>query len=163
MWDLSGKPNLIDLEVEYTSVDGDSAVMILDDVAKVNYSLQLVHIHGSMGYLPENICQYTATVKIDLSDNKIRLIGNISCLVNLELLNLKRNVLTRLSNVTLVHLLKLKTLDISENQILEIEPNAFVGPNLNISCVNASYNYFTEVDVTNVVSVGYFCVRDYSH
>ncbi|KAL3866576.1 hypothetical protein ACJMK2_043864 [Sinanodonta woodiana] len=163
MWDLSGQPNLINLVVEYTSVDGNSVVMIQDDVAETNNSLQLIYIHGYMGYFPENICQYTTIVKIDLTDNKIKYIGNISCLLNLELLNLKQNALTRLLNLTFVHLLKLKTLDISENQILEIEPYSLVGPNLNISWMNASYNNFTEVDVTNFVSVDSFCVRDFSH
>ncbi|KAK3584021.1 hypothetical protein CHS0354_025098, partial [Potamilus streckersoni] len=151
------------IELEYISLDGKSEVMIVDPNAKENDSLQLIHEYGVMAYFPANICKYTTIVKIDLSENKIRYISNISCLINLEILNLKGNELRSLSNTTFMHLKQLISLDLSENKIMEIEPYAVVGPNLNISYMNASNNNLPSVDITNIVMSGPFCIRDFSN
>ncbi|KAL3866579.1 hypothetical protein ACJMK2_043867 [Sinanodonta woodiana] len=166
---LSGMPDLgktfqlKQIEIEYTSVDGKSVVMIVDNNTNENDSMQLIHQYGVMAYFPANICNYSTLVKIDLLENKIRYISNISCLMGLEILNLKRNRLTRLSNTTFLGLTQLIALDVSENKIIEIEPYALVGLNLNISYIDASKNSLTSVDITNIVMSGPFCFRDFSN
>ncbi|KAL3866578.1 hypothetical protein ACJMK2_043866 [Sinanodonta woodiana] len=163
MLDKGKTLQLKQIEIEYTSVDGESIVMIVENTTNGNDSMQLMHTYGVMTYFPTNICNYSTLATINLFENKIRYISNISCLMGLEILNLKRNRLTRLSNTTFLGLTQLIALDISENKIIEIEPYALVGLNLNISYINASKNSLTSVDITNVVMSGPFCFRDFSN
>ncbi|KAK3593810.1 hypothetical protein CHS0354_014355 [Potamilus streckersoni] len=163
MPDLDKTLPLGNIEVEYISVEGDSVVMIVNNSSKETDPLQLIHKYGVMAYFPTNICMYTTLVKIDLLENKIRFISNISCLISLEILNLKGNDLKSLVNTTFVDLKQLISLDVSENKIMEIEPYAVVGPNLNVLYMNASNNSLTSVDITNIVMSGHFCIRDFSN
>ncbi|KAK3597428.1 hypothetical protein CHS0354_040166 [Potamilus streckersoni] len=152
-----------DLFLEYTSVDGTTYALTSNNNFQSEEYLRLVHKNGVMGYLPTNICKFPNMIKIDLSQNRIRLVGNISCLVNLEELNLKKNSLTNIYNKTFSQLKKLMFLDISENRIKYLDPFSLAAPTLNIQYLNASCNELTSLDITNIVMSGPFCTRDFSH
>ncbi|KAK3593814.1 hypothetical protein CHS0354_014359 [Potamilus streckersoni] len=116
-----------------------------------------------MGYFPTNICNFPNIIRIDLSQNRIGVFSNISCLLNLEELDLSKNRLTKIDNNTFIHLQKLMILNISANRIKHLDPFSLAGPNLNIQYLYASYNEFASLDITNIVMSGPFCKRDFSH
>ncbi|KRX10051.1 hypothetical protein PPERSA_08454 [Pseudocohnilembus persalinus] len=82
--------------------------------------------HNNLTEIPQQITQCISLVEILLPDNKIsQLPNNLSQLQNLERLILTKNNFTQFPNVQ--NLSKLKFLDLGENYIEEINPNAMVG------------------------------------
>ncbi|KAL3873389.1 hypothetical protein ACJMK2_036517 [Sinanodonta woodiana] len=152
-----------DLFLEYTTVDGATYALTSNNTFQSEEYFRLVHNNGVMGYMPTNICNFPNIIKIDLSYNRIRYVGNISCLVNLEELYLTQNSLTTIDNKTFSQLKKLLFLDISVNKIKHLDPFALAASNLNIQYLNASYNQLTSLDITNIIMSGPFCERDFSH
>ncbi|KAK3609204.1 hypothetical protein CHS0354_003184 [Potamilus streckersoni] len=153
---------LSDLYLEYTSMDGASLALTSNNSYHSEKYFRLVHQNGVIGYLPTNICNFLNTIRIYLSHNRIRLLGNISCLINLEELDLNNNRLTTIDDKTFTRLKKLLFLDISENRIKHLDPLSVASPNLNIQYLNASYNEMTSLDITNIIMSGPFCERDFS-
>ena len=150
------------VDIEYTSRRGGGrAVYNAGDVDK-NIS-KLIHKNSFLSRIPDNICQFPDLVEVDLTQNRIMVLMNVNCLQRLDTLILKNNQITSLSNVTLIGMTELRTLDLSNNLLTTIDPNAISDPSLGMLNVIFTENTFTTVDITNVVIERPFCIVDYSN
>ena len=110
--------------------------------------------------IPDNICQFADLVEVDLSQNRIAGLYNVNCLQRLDTLILKNNRITSLSNVTLIGMTELRTLDLSNNLLTTIDPRAISDPSLGMLNVIFTENSFT---ITNIAIESLFCIVDYSN
>ncbi|XP_069114142.1 protein toll-like [Argopecten irradians] len=153
------KDNLLHpLDVEYTTVGGSSLIIGRNDIKSI-----LKHSHGYMGAFPNNLCHYQLLVKTDLRQNEIQEITNISCLINLDTLDLSWNQISYISNSTFQGLVSLRDLNLAHNRIRYIEPYSFSHQTSSILNIQLEDNAMTEVDVTNVIINRPFCDLDYAN
>lgn len=85
----SPKDITVNLNIEYVRRNGESIVAGGDDLQnKENIYLNLIHNQGFMSKFPNNICTFERIVTVNLRNNEITEIGNISCLALLDVLDL---------------------------------------------------------------------------
>ena len=123
----------------------------------------LIHQNGRLTKIPENLCDFQNTVTIDLAQNFIAVFDNISCVVHLNTLYLNNNKITKLSSKIFYELHYLRTVDVSHNNIVTLEPNVFSTASGTIFNASASQETLEELDVTNFYSPGFFCTRNFSN
>lgn len=124
---------------------------------------KLVHTRGFLTHIPGNLCQISDLVEVDLSWNKIMTLENINCMERLDTLILRNNLVTYLSNSTLLGMTELRILDLSDNVLTVIEPNTISDPSLGMLHIIFKDNSLTSVDITNVVIDTPFCTADFSN
>ena len=162
IWNIPPTWSYRQVDIEYTSRRGGGrAAYNAGDVSK-NIS-KLIHKNSFLSRIPDNICQFPDLVEVDLSQNRIMVLMNVNCLQRLDTLILKNNWITSLSNVTLIGMTELRTLDLSNNLLTSIDPSAISDPSLGMLNVIFTENSFTTVDITNVVIESPFCIVDYSN
>ena len=115
------------------------------------------HTNERLKSLPGNMCSFTEIVKLVLSNNVIDEISNISCLRNVEIIDLSHNKINRIYNTTFNDLPLLRKLDLSHNEIKTIDTNSFQGKGRTISSINLSSCKLTEYDVSNFIFNNTFC------
>jgi Leucine-rich repeat (LRR) protein len=101
-------------------------------------------------------------VKIELIYNFIYQIGNISCLLCLDTLDLSHNNIKYLGNGTCDGLTNLRVLRLTHNDITTLEPSTLVGSSLQIHHADLSHNSMAMVEISNLVSENKFCEFDFS-
>ncbi|XP_033755679.1 protein toll-like [Pecten maximus] len=100
-------------------------------------------------------------VYVDLSGNKIKEIGNISCLTKLDTLDLSENQLSYIYNNTFRGLVSLRNLNLANNKISYIQPYAWSHQTSSILNIQLQGNDLSGVDITNVIINRPFCNLDY--
>lgn len=122
LWELDN--NIIDdLNLEYVNRRG-YAVIYSDKAGKIRTSqfLKIKHSNGFLAFLPKNLCSFRNIVEIDFSHNLFTSVGNLSCLLSLDTLDMSYNRITHVSNATFTGLSLLRNVDLSHNLISRIEP-----------------------------------------
>nr|XP_022301022.1 uncharacterized protein LOC111109231 [Crassostrea virginica] len=163
IWNISPTWPYRQVDIEYTSRRGGGrAVYNANDVSR-NIS-KLIHTAGFLTVIPDNICQFADDlVEVDLSQNRIAGLFNVNCLQRLDTLILKNNRITSLSNVTLIGMTELRSLDLSNNLLTSIDPTAISDPSLGMLNVNFKENSLATIDITNIAIESPFCIVDYSN
>ena len=162
IWNIPPSWPYRQVDIEYTSCRGDGrAVYNANDVSK-NIS-KLIHKNGFLSRIPDNICQFSDLVVVDLSQNRLSALINVNCLQRLDTLILKNNWITSLSNVSLLGMTELRILDLSNSLLTTIEASTISDPSIGILYVLFTENSFTTVAITNVVIESPFCALNYSN
>ena len=123
----------------------------------------LDHQDGRVAAIPENLCMFPNLVILNLANNFIDQLENISCILELNQLNVQNNRITSLESNTFSTMEHLRILDISYNRMQIIEPDTFLTSDGLIYSVSANQQTLKEVDVTNIFGYGLFCLRNLSH
>ncbi|CAC5386661.1 unnamed protein product [Mytilus coruscus] len=112
----------------------------------------ILDYHGKLPllYFPYNICKYPDLVTVNLSDNNIQKIPNISCLSNLDTLDLSNNYLENINSSTFSKLPFLRYLDLSNNLISYIEPESFNYRPGSLMHIKLKRNRLKSFDITNI-------------
>lgn len=151
--------NTVKLQVEYIRRNGKAE--IIDKNIKNDY-LSVHHSHGFLTKLPINICKFSNIVTIDMKYNEISEIGNISCLLFLDTLNLSYNRIHNIGNDTFHGLSYLRVLNVAHNGLKTLEPAAITRADLQIFHVDISHNNLKTVEFSNMISETDFCTIDFT-
>lgn len=172
----------IDLHIEYVSVLTKSLIISDHSISNTTKVYQIIHKGGVMGLFPSNLCNWDKDkdfreicdsnlvvpgsvwdrlVKLDFSYNNIKFVPNITCLKNLDLLNLAYNKIQFLSNTSLTGLTHLRYLNLKDNKIMSMD-SGITSPTLHLSFLDLSGNFLTSLDVTNGISQYPFCRYNFS-
>ena len=117
---------------------------------------------GFLSKIPFNICTFSSKlVKLELIYNFIYQIGNISCLLCLDTLDLSHNNIKYVGNGTFDGLTNLRVLRITHNDVITPEPSTPVGSSLQIHHADLSHNNMDVVDISNLISKNNFCEFDF--
>ncbi|CAC5386762.1 unnamed protein product [Mytilus coruscus] len=154
-WQLYGYISF--LNVEYVRRDGTVHL-----IGERENKTKLLHHNGFVALLPTNICEFPYLVIVSLQNNKISTIGNISCLISLDTLDLSYNSIHFINNKTFTGLSNLRILNLNNNYIASLEPFALIGTTLEIFRADLGSNNLTEIDISNLVSEKYICKYDFS-
>ena len=146
------------LHIEYDSLKGSSYAIALSTNSTV---YELKHNFGRITRLPDNICDWNSTTLMDLSHNRIQSISDVKCLVNLYVLKLDFNFIEVIPNNTFTSFKYLTELSVSHNKLRYLDPYTIKTLNGNIANFNASFNDFISVDVTNIISMSTYCLKDF--
>lgn len=150
------------LNVEYIRRRGTAFIVSIKQLMNYKYQI-LVHTNGFLSEIPGNVCEFAQKlVKLDLSQNAITVLENISCLKNLDTLVLARNKITQVKNETFSGLSLFRVLDLSNNVIKVLEPNTLSDTSLFLHSANFRQNQMQTIDITNVVIENPFCKIDYT-
>ncbi|KAK3599265.1 hypothetical protein CHS0354_012875 [Potamilus streckersoni] len=145
-----------DLHLEYIATNGQS-ILVQDRKTNTSEYTRIRHVNGVMTSFPKNLMVFKNLKYVDFTRNRISEIGNISFLSNISELILNFNFITHISNQTFLGLFNLRTVQISNNQIKDIDPNTLLGAELNIFNFDVSNNFITELDVTILLPEGPLC------
>lgn len=160
-WEISGGRTPSLLMIEYIRRDGIAT--LLENHEDRNEYYQIYHKHGFLSKIPFNICAFSSKlVKIELIYNFIYQIGNISCLLCLDTLDLSHNNIKYVGNITLDGLTNLRVIRITHNDIATLEPSTLVGRSLQIQHADFSHNNMAVVEISNLISENKFCKFDFS-
>ena len=140
---------------------GTSQVVVRPEETNSTY-YNLDHQGGRITAIPENLCMFPYIVILNLANNFIEQLENISCILELNQLNVQNNRMTSIKSNTFSTMEHLRILDISYNHMQIIEPNTFLTSDGLIYSVSANQQTLKEVDVTNIFGYGLFCLRNLS-
>lgn len=151
----------LNLNVEYISKSGIAVVI----QSKISNLTALHHKNGYLSRIPVNICNFTNIVKMNLERNRIYMLeaDDISCLQNLDTLILSYNRIRIIANKTFKLNGMLRYIDLSNNEILWIEPGTLASTATSQGILRADFssNHLTSVDVTNFIIEKPFCRVSY--
>ena len=159
-WKYEGM-ELHQLFVEYISVNGSYAIHSLNISQCANFSF--IETAGRLKELPNNFCDFPGILEMDISQNKISELQQLSCLSVLDTFNISYNRLSFLPTGTFNGMELLRIVDISHNEITHIEPNTFNGNSLHILMVDVSHNNISKTDYSNLFLEKKFCFVSYEH
>ncbi|CAC5409886.1 unnamed protein product [Mytilus coruscus] len=108
------------------------------------------------------MCNFSNLVRLDLRYNELSEIGNISCLLFLDTLNLSYNRIYNIRNDTFNGLSYLRVLNVAHNGLKTLEPAAITGTDLQIFHADFSHNNLKTVEFSNMVSETDFCSIDFT-
>ena len=145
----------------FSGILGSSMVDVKPSDSNSTY-YNLEYLDGRLTSFPENLCSFPNLLLITFANNFITDIGNVSCLTELNELYVQNNKLTSIRSNAFSELKHLRFLDISNNYIETLEPDAFRTSDGLIFSVTATQSTLKEVDVTNIYGIGFFCVRNMS-
>ena len=149
------------LMLEYTRRDG-SATLYRNHHDSFSY-LRLYHRAGFLNRIPSNVCDFSSKlVKIELIKNEMFEIGNISCLLSLDTLDVSHNKITFIGNETFINLTNLRVLKVAYNGLKILEPSTITGHSLQLFHVDFSNNVMETVEFSNTISQQDFCKFDFS-
>ena len=149
------------LMLEYTRRDG-SATLYRNHHDSFSY-LRLYHRAGFLNRIPSNVCDFSSKlVKIELIKNEMFEIGNISCLLSLDTLDLSHNKITFIGNETFINLTNLRVLKVAYNGLKTLEPSTITGHSLQLFHVDFSNNVMETVEFSNTISQQDFGKFDFS-
>lgn len=160
-WEISGGRTPSLLMIEYRRRDGIATLLENDEDRNEYY--QIYHKNGFLSKIPFNICTFSSKlVKIELTYNFIYQLGNISCLLCLDTLDLSHNNIKFIGNRTFDGLTNLRVLRITHNNLTTLEPSTLVGSSLQIHHADLSHNNMAVVEMSNLISENKFCKFDFS-
>ena len=116
-----------------------------------------------MKEIPNNLCDFTSVILLDLSHNRLSQLRPLSCLEVLNTLDVSHNRLTFIENTTFEGMTKLRSIDLSHNLIRDIEPFTFQQSNIHILSLNVEHNLLTSVEWSNVFFLKPFCIVSYAN
>ena len=166
--------SLIPLEIELQTLNGHSNFINVQS-NRLEQPFQTVkkrsdevyHVfHGENRYLrhlPTNLCEQKSLVVLNLYNNRISKLYRLSCLANLDIFNVRYNLLTYIQNTTFKGMERLRVLDISHNHIFHIEPFSFQQEKTHILLIDGSHNQLDKVDLTNSFLVKPYCGVSYAN
>ena len=114
------------------------------DFSNKNQVELLILRNISLESIPDKICDFKSLKTLDLSGNKINRLNNLSCLKNLVNLDLSNNKLNRIYKGDLNGLVKLETLDLTANALIELDEESFSKLS-NIMWLSLSNNNLTSI------------------
>lgn len=163
LWELDNA--IIDsLNLEYVNRRG-YAVIYSDQAGKIRNSqfLKIKHSNGFLAFLPKNLCSFRYIVEIEFPHNLLTSVGNLSCLLSLDTLDMSHNRITYVSNETFTGLSQLRNVDLSHNLIRRIEPYTVLQESLELFTIDFSHNQLRDLDCTNIVLDKSFCKLKYDN
>ena len=107
--------------------------------------------------LPENLCEHTRIVVLNVPHNRISQLFSLSCLANLDIFNASYNLLTSIRHTTFDGMQRLRVLDLSHNRIAYIGPLSFQHESTHILYIDLSHNNLINIDSTNVALLKPHC------
>ncbi|KAK3086749.1 hypothetical protein FSP39_022833 [Pinctada imbricata] len=146
------------LQLEYLNRRGKSFLLDSENQAVLH---RIQKENGFLSALPINYCQFTTIVEIFLKGNLIEDLPPLTCLSELDTIDLSYNQLRFISNTSISGLKKLRRIDFSYNLITEIEPFTFNNIDHVIMMVDFSFNKLRTLDITNMVALKGFCFASY--
>ena len=149
------------LEVDYIRRNGIAKILKPDHLSHDSL-LRLIHTHGYLSSLPQNICSFPTIVEIVVKYNKISDIGNITCLLQLDTLDISHNNIKYIRNTSFTGLSELRVLNASYNKITQLDLMTTNGPTLQIFRADFSNNNLSTLEISNFISEKNFCNRDFS-
>ena len=171
---------LTNLYIEYISVLGKS-IVLYDQPFDNNTYYQIELTDDEMTEIPSNLCNWedmingtystyaleiqpfwNNIVSLDFKGNSIRKILNLNCLQRLDTLILKSNRLQYITNSSMSELAYLRVLDLSENDITQMDTNVLFNLNFNAFIANFSNNQLTTIDISNILLKNPYCELDFS-
>ena len=149
--------------IEYIDLEGNSEVILDASNHNRNTTLKLVHTHGKMSRLPENVCEFKI-FEMDLSYNEIDSLDGLNCLDILDKLTMKANEIAYIANNAFVGMEKLRVVDLSQNGIKYMEPGTLSARGTEIYIADFSENSFKAIDLSNLfVENGLRCKTNYTN
>ncbi|KAK3097225.1 hypothetical protein FSP39_007706 [Pinctada imbricata] len=114
-------------------------------------------------FVPEKICDFRELVIVELRNNLIRDIGNISCFNTLDTLVLSGNYIREIKAHTFKYNRNLRILDLSYNMLATMSSDFL--PPMALSFLILHHNYFRSYDVSNlgIMMNRPFCLIDISY
>lgn len=117
------------LFVEYSSALGDAGFVYMGNKSNAEHTfINCQHNHGYLSSIPENKCTFQSILELDLSDNQIKTIGNLSCLTFLSILDLRENRISNIRQGIFDKLYYLWKIDLSFNNIAWIDQSTIQSP-----------------------------------
>lgn len=114
----------------------------------------LKHRYGNLSGLPYNICDFPSLVEIWLELNQIEQLINLRCLPFLDTLILNQNRIRTINGSAFSGMSYLRDLNLSDNFITYIEPNAFKYRPGSLASIQLVRNRLISIDVSNLI-LGY--------
>ncbi|CAG2219841.1 unnamed protein product [Mytilus edulis] len=150
------------LHMEYN--DDFSELYIKQPKPINSVTLYVLRYNGKrlLSCLPYNICEYHDLVTVNLSDNKIQNLPNISCLLNLDTLDLSKNNIRNINSSSFSQLIFLRYLDLSDNFISYLKPGAFNYRPGSLMHIKMRRNRLYSIDLTNFHLGYWFYEVDYA-
>ncbi|KAK6177643.1 hypothetical protein SNE40_015703 [Patella caerulea] len=124
-------------------------------------NFKVIHQHGCLTSIPENICNFPRLQYLDLENNTITQLPNLSCLRELVILDLKGNQIQVLKAGIFDGLNQLRNIYLSRNRIHTIEMGVFHDGLKKIKRVSLRRNNLTEAEVVWALGITHiFCYFD---
>ena len=121
------------LFVEYSSALGDARFVYIGNKSSSNHTFtKCRNNHGYLSSIPENKCTSPNLLELDLSDNEIKTIGNLSFFTFLSVLDLRENRISYIRKGTFDKLYYLWKIDLSLNDIAWIDQSTLQSPHLQL-------------------------------
>lgn len=122
----------------------------------------LKHRYGNLSGLPYNICDFPSLVEIWLELNQIEQLINLRCLPFLDTLILNQNRIRTINGSAFSGMSYLRDLNLSDNFITYIEPNAFKYRPRSLASIQLVRNRLISIDVSNLILDYIFRNIDYT-
>ncbi|XP_062577146.1 uncharacterized protein LOC134239024 [Saccostrea cucullata] len=123
--------------------------------------MDLDYTFRNLQTFPRNLCDFPFIKLIRLSDNLLTGIPSLSCLPNLEILELSRNKISSLRKASLIHNRNLGYVDLSYNLITYIETGVLELSTFHTIILKG--NFLMSLDVRDFAIVRPFCLMDLSY
>uniref|UniRef100_K1RDL6 Uncharacterized protein n=1 Tax=Magallana gigas TaxID=29159 RepID=K1RDL6_MAGGI len=154
------------LFVEYSSALGDARFVYKENKSNAEHTFtKCRHSHGYLSSIPDNKCTFPSILELDLSDNQIKTIGNLSCLTFLSVLDLRENRISYIRKGTFDKLYYLWKINLSFNDIAWIDQSTLQSPHLQLKDMNfqSQRGTLTKVNISNLYPERVFHLVDFSN
>ncbi len=154
------------LFVEYFSALGDARFVYKENKSNAEQIfIKCRHSHGYLSSIPDNKCTFPSILELDLSDNQIKTIANLSCLTFLSVLDLRENRISYIRKGTFDKLYYLWKIDLSFNDIAWIDQSTLQSPHLQLKDMNfqSQRGTLTKVNISKLYPNRVFHFVDFSN
>lgn len=158
------KETIFDLDIEYTDFRGKADIVNTNETYYDSnlHKFSVTHKMGYLRYFPTNICSFKYLIHIRLSYNRIQSIGDISCMKNLEVLDLGGNQIQTVPNSTFLGLSSLLEINLSNNNIISMDPNTISDKSIGALYYDFSKNPLQSFDISNILIEREYCYLDFA-
>ncbi|VDI27710.1 Hypothetical predicted protein [Mytilus galloprovincialis] len=120
--------------------------------------------YGNLSTIPKELCNINGLVYIDFSYNHISVIDAMTCIKSLDTFILMGNRVRYLKNNVFSGMRYLRVVDLSYNELRNIEPGLFLHVDGSLSFFDVSNNFLENLDISNIIweKQDYFCVSNFS-
>lgn len=141
------------LDIKYR--DNGTGFVDVDRVEQKNDTFYILkHRYGKLSCLPYNLCDFPSLVEIWLEFNEIEQLINHRCLPFLDTLILSHNQIRAINGSVFSGMSYLRDLNLSDNLITYIEPNAFKYRPGSLASIQLIRNRLISIDISNLI-LGY--------
>jgi len=147
-WKMSSVHNILQrLQIDQTD-DGESVIMGEEGNSMYGETYNEIYfIGGKLQRLPKNICDFPNIVEINMNNNLLTSVDQISCVTEIDSLFISGNRITSLTRDTFKNNRKLRILDISNNRLTNLQPHTF--DTTMIVTAFLDYNQLPIIDISN--------------